>query len=134
MSPVLTQKMVSARATLLRSGLLLSMIEDLVQRGPEHVYRELTRRGYVWSVDRAVWRKSRKPRKTPIVIVKGGYLDHCEIRLIVRANEVDLAITEFSAAMQNMGYEVTRVSVHTSRNPGELLVYCHVHQNGGRNG
>lgn len=134
MSPIKTPKLIAAIERLQALGLIPSALQSLIDRGPEALYQELSRRGLVWSTDLQKWRKSRKPRKMPIAIVKTGYLDHIELRLIVRDNEVNQAINEFSAAMLNAGYEVTRVSVHTSRNHGELLVYCHLHQNGGRNG
>jgi len=134
MSPLSTPKYRAAVERLQALGLIPAALALLADKGPEALYRELSRRGLVWSTDLQKWRKSRKPRKMPIAVVKVGYLDHLEMRLIVRSNEVDEAIAEFSAAMLNAGYEITRVSVHTSRNPGELLVYCHVHQNGGRNG
>lgn len=131
MSPILTQKLVLAREKLSQLGLVGSAIQALTERGPEAVYSELSRRGYVWSTDLHRFRKSKRQRKIKTVIVKTGYLDHIEVRLIVRGVELDEAIGEFATAMLNAGYEVTRVSVHTSRNPGELLVYCRIRQNGG---
>lgn len=128
MSPLNTPKYRTAVERLQALGLIPAAVALLADRGPEALYKELSRRGLVWSTDLQKWRKSRKPRRMPIVALATGYLDHCEVRLIVRATEYNQAIEEFEIAMRNAGYEVTHISVHTSRNPGDLLVYAHLHE------
>jgi hypothetical protein len=134
MSPLLTHKYKLAIEVLQAQGLLPSALALLADKGSAAVYSELAKRGLVWSPDLHRWRKTKKPRKIRTAIVHTGYLDHTEVRLIVRSNEYNQAIEEFEGLMRMTGYEVHRVTVHTSRNPGELLVYCVLHKNGHDNG
>lgn len=128
MSPLDTPKYRTALEALAKLGLVPSAIEALADAGPDAVYRELSRRGRVWSIDNHKWRKSLKPRSVPSAIVKGGYLDHAAFRFIVHADEVNGAIAEFTSIMASFGYELTRVNVHEGRSVHECLVYATIHQ------
>lgn len=134
MSPLLTHKYKLAIEVLQAQGLIPSALALLADKGTDAVYAELTRRGLVWSVDLHRWRKTKKPRKIRTAITHTGYLEHTEVRLIVRSSEYNQAIEEFEGVMRLAGYTIHRVNVHTSRNPGELLVYCVIHHNGHTDG
>lgn len=134
MSPKQTAKFSGAVSWLHSFQLVPSAIQALTDSGPDAVYAEMTRRGYVWSVDLGLWRKSRKPRKIKTVTAKAGYMDRAAIRLIVHSDEVDGAIEELTAIMEGAGYELIRVNVNNGRTVHECLIYATLRQVGARNG
>lgn len=134
MSPKLTAKFGGAVSWLHTFQLVPSAIQALTDAGPDAVYAEMTRRGYVWSTDLGIWRKSRKPRKMHTVVAKSGFLDRAAIRVIVHADEVDGAIEELRALADLAGYELIRVNVHAGRTVHECLIYATLRQLGAHNG
>jgi hypothetical protein len=128
MSPVKTVKVDRAIDTLVFLGLVPSAVNALIQSGPDALYAELSRRGYVWSTDLAKWRKSKKTRRPAATVIRTGYLDAVIVRLVVREVHTEEAITEFSSIMAQFGYGVQRVSVHSGRNEGEVLIYFALRQ------
>jgi hypothetical protein len=130
MPPFETPKYRAAVLLLEKLGLVPSALQALSDAGSDAVYRECSRRGWVWNIDPPKWRKSKKPKSVPAAIVKSGFLEHALIRIVARDSEVNETIAEFSSIVGNFGYEIERVGVHSGRNAGEVLIYCMLHQNG----
>jgi len=132
MSPLLTKKFLSASEKLIAIGLIPSAVDALSRQGPDALYTELSRRGYVWSVDLSKWRRSLKVRRAIAQRVHGTALETARFRIIVEAAVSEAAISEMKVALGAMGYTVVNLNVHAANEPGKYLVYFTVH--GGENG
>lgn len=134
MSPKQTAKLSGAISWLHSFQLVPSAIQALTDSGPDAVYAEMRRRGYVWSVDLGLWRRTRKPKKIKAVVTRTGYLHEAAIRIIVHAGEVDGAIEEYGAIMAEAGYELVRVNVNNGRTVHECLIYLTMRQKAAHDG
>lgn len=123
MSPLSTQKYVSAVEKLQALGLIASAIEALALRGPEAVYAELSARGFVWSPDLRKWRKSLKPRRRVTVVSRRSALIGARVRVLLPDALADDAIEDFRVSLAALGYEPRGVNFHEAREHGHVMVY-----------
>lgn len=134
MSPLNTVKYTSAVAKLQALGLLPTALAMLADRGPDDIYAELSRRGYVWSIDLKTWRRSLKVRRANFKRQVGTALETARIRMIVDGTVSDTALLEMRTALAYLGYTVVNIAVHSANEPGKYLVYFQIHAGNENNG